>query len=105
MWRTLTRLSALPPETLVCSGHEYTEANGTFALTVYGDNPALRARMERVRDARAKGEPTVPSRLSEELETNPFLRARDPGVKAGLGLEGADDVDAFAEIRRRKDAF
>ena len=105
MWATLTRLAELPPDTLVCSGHEYTEDNGAFALTVDGDNPALKARMERVRAARAEGRPTVPSKLSEELETNPFLRARAAEVKAGLGMAGADDVDAFAEIRRRKDAF
>ena len=105
MWRTLTRLAALPPDILVCSGHEYTEANGRFALSVDGDNPALAARMDAIRAARSRGAPTVPSRLSDEIATNPFLRARDPGVKAALGMAGADDVDVFAEIRRRKDAF
>jgi hydroxyacylglutathione hydrolase len=105
MWESLSRLAALPPATLVCSGHEYTEANGRFALTVDPGNPALISRVERVRQARARGEPTVPSRMSEELETNPFLRARTPEVKAAIGLSGAADAAAFAEVRRRKDRF
>lgn len=105
MWASLTKLAALPPETLVCSGHEYTETNARFALTIEPDNPELLARAERVRAARARGAPTVPSTLAEELATNPFLRARLPEVKAAIGLPGAADAEAFAEIRARKDRF
>ncbi|MBC7157739.1 MAG: hydroxyacylglutathione hydrolase [Rhodobacteraceae bacterium] len=105
MWESLSKLAALPPETLVCSGHEYTAANARFALSVDPDNPALRARADAVAQARAEGRATVPSRLSEELATNPFLRAADPAIRAHLGLQGATDADVFAELRRRKDAF
>ncbi|WP_415183398.1 hydroxyacylglutathione hydrolase [Phaeovulum sp.] len=105
MWETLQQLSALPPETLICSGHEYTEANGRFALSLEPDNPALLARMAAVRDARAKGEPTVPVTLALELATNPFLRASDPVMKALLELQGAPDVEVFAALRNRKDRF
>jgi len=105
MWATLTRLAALPPDTLVCSGHEYTEANGRFALTVDPDNPALHARLAEVKARRAAGEPTVPSTIAEERATNPFLRAAAEPVKAALGMSGAPDVEVFAEIRRRKDSF
>ncbi|HPG23935.1 MAG TPA: hydroxyacylglutathione hydrolase [Amaricoccus sp.] len=105
MWRSLARLAALPPETLVYSGHEYAESNLRFALSVDGENPALRARAEEVAALRARGEATVPARLDLEIATNPFLRARDPGMKARLGLAGAPDAAVFAEIRRRKDAF
>ena len=105
MWRSLARLAALPPETLVYSGHEYAESNLRFALSVDGENPALRARAEEVAALRARGEATVPARLDLEIATNPFLRARDPGMKARMGLEGAPDAAVFAEIRRRKDAF
>jgi hydroxyacylglutathione hydrolase len=105
MWATLTRLAALPPDTLVCSGHEYTAANGRFALTVDPDNPALHARLDDVRARRAAGKPTVPSTIAEERATNPFLRATAEPVKAGLGMSGAPDVEVFAEIRRRKDSF
>ena len=105
MWASLSRLAALPPDTLVCSGHEYTASNAAFALTVEPGNPALVARAEAVRAARAKGEATVPSRLSDELATNPFLRAGLQTVKDGLSMGQDDDAEVFAEIRRRKDRF
>ena len=105
MWESLSKLAALPPETLVCSGHEYTAANGEFALTIEPDNPALISRVRSVSEARKKGKPTVPSRLSDELATNPFLRANLPEVKTALGLAAASDAEVFAEIRRRKDKF
>ncbi len=105
MWNSLSKLAALPPETLVCSGHEYTEANARFALTVEPESPALQARAEEVLAKRARGQPTVPSRLSEELATNPFLRADEPAVRACLGMEDAPAAAVFAEIRRRKDTF
>lgn len=105
MWKSLRKLAALPDDTLVCSGHEYTAANARFALTIEPDNPALRARAAEVETARAAGRPTVPSRLSEEKATNPFLRAGLPQVKRALGMETAEDVAVFAEIRARKDRF
>ncbi len=105
MWESLGRIAALPGDTRVCSGHEYTEANGAFALTVEPGNEALVARMAEVRALRAKGDATVPSLLSLEKATNPFLRADLPQVKAALGMEGARDAEVFAEIRRLKDDF
>jgi hydroxyacylglutathione hydrolase len=91
MFASLHKLSTLPGETLVCCGHEYTESNARFALTVDPDNPALQARAEEVRRQRAANQPTVPSRLSDELAANPFLRA--------------PNAASFARIRARKDAF
>jgi hydroxyacylglutathione hydrolase len=105
MWASLSKLAALPPQTVICSGHEYTAANGAFAVTVDPENADLRARVDAVAQARAAGQPTVPSKLSEELATNPFLRATSPEVKAHLGMDGAPDAEVFAEIRRRKDVF
>lgn len=105
MWRSLAKLAALPPETLVCSGHEYTESNGRFAITIEPDNPALISRVAAVKAARADGRPTVPSRLAEELATNPFLRAGEAGVRAAVGLPDAAPVTVFAELRARKDRF
>lgn len=105
MHASLTRLAALPPETLVCSGHEYTEKNAKFALSVDPDNAKLTSRASDVARRRRAGEPTVPSTLAEELDTNPFLRARDPGLQAHLGMAGADPDAVFAEIRKRKDRF
>jgi len=91
MFASLRKLAALPPDTLVCCGHEYTESNARFALHVDPGNAALRARAEQVRRLRAEGKPTVPSRLADELAENPFLRA--------------PDVARFAELRQQKDHF
>ncbi len=105
MWASLCKLAALPDETIVCSGHEYTQSNAKFALTVDPDNAALRDRVADISRARAAGEPTVPSVLALEKATNPFLRAADPAIQAHLGLTNADPVSVFAEIRARKDRF
>jgi hydroxyacylglutathione hydrolase len=105
MFESLGKLAALPPETLVCSGHEYTQSNAKFALTVDPDNPALISRVKEISATRAAGRPTVPSTLAEELATNPFLRAGDAGVQHNLGMTGCASVDVFAEIRSRKDRF
>lgn len=105
MWQSLCKLRALPADTLVCSGHEYTAGNARFALTVEPGNTALQARAENIAAKRARGEATVPSLLSEEIATNPFLRADLPEVKAAIGMAGASDVAVFAEIRGRKDRF
>lgn len=105
MHASLQKLAALPPDTVVCSGHEYTAANAKFALSVDPDNSGLMSRVRDVTAKRASGTPTVPSLLSEELATNPFLRAHDPAICAHLGMTGANATDVFAEIRRRKDNF
>ena len=105
MWQSLKKLAALPPETLICSGHEYTASNLRFALTLEPDNPALISRIAEVAAKRAHSRPTLPVRLSVELETNPFLRADLPALKTAVGMPGAGDVTVFAEIRARKDKF
>ncbi|QXT39269.1 hydroxyacylglutathione hydrolase [Gymnodinialimonas ceratoperidinii] len=105
MYESLQKLAALPAETIVYSGHEYTATNARFALTIEPENPDLISRVERITAARAAGEPTVPSALSEELATNPFLRADHPAIAANLNLTGADPVEVFTKIRAQKDAF
>ncbi|WP_035919983.1 hydroxyacylglutathione hydrolase [Leisingera aquimarina] len=105
MWASLSRLAALPPHTMVYSGHEYTQSNGAFAVTADPGNPALQARIRDIAAARTAGVATVPSLLQLELDTNPFLRAGDSAVRAHLGMEAAEDAEVFAEIRKRKDNF
>ncbi len=105
MWASLSKLAALPEDTLVCSGHEYTLSNAKFAVTIDPDNAALQQRVADTNRARAAGEPTVPSTLALEKATNPFLRAADPAIQAHLGMVGADPAAVFAEIRGRKDRF
>lgn len=105
MWESLSKLMQLPPETVICSGHEYTAKNAEFALTVDPDNSALISRSEEIAAARDQGRPTVPSTLATELATNPFLRADDPALRAHLNMTDASDAEVFAEIRARKDRF
>jgi hydroxyacylglutathione hydrolase len=91
MFASLRKLAALPGGTKVCCGHEYTESNARFALSVDGANPALIARTAQARQQRAAGVPTVPSTMADELAANPFLRA--------------PDVATFAKLRSGKDTF
>lgn len=103
MHASLQRLARLPPETSIYCGHEYTQSNARFALTVDPDNAALRERAEQVERLREAGEPTLPVRLADELAQNPFLRAHDPAIRRTLEMEEASDAAVFAELRRRKD--
>lgn len=105
MWSSLQLLSALPDDVTVCSGHEYTQSNARFALSVDPHNEDLQLRAQKIDADRAVGKATVPSRLGDEKATNPFLRASDPGLKAALGLQNAPDAEVFARIRRMKDSF
>ncbi|MAN74002.1 MAG: hydroxyacylglutathione hydrolase [Henriciella sp.] len=104
MWKSLSRLKALPADTTIYCAHEYTQANARFALSVDPDNPALTAYAKEVEAKRSRGDWTVPTVLSRELEANPFLRADDADLQAAMGHAG-DPVATFAEIRARKDSF
>lgn len=105
MWTSLSKLKALPDETRVYCAHEYTQANGRFALSVEPDNAALVERMAAVDAARARNEPTVPSTMALERATNPFLRPDSGDLQRTIGLTGHDVVEVFAETRRLKDNF
>lgn len=111
MWASLTRLRALPvvapngDDVMVYCAHEYTAGNARFALTLDPGNPALTAQAAAIAGLRAKGQPTIPSRLADEIAANPFLRADVPALQAALGMAGADPAAAFGEIRHRKDVF
>ena len=105
MWESMQKLMKLPPDTLVCSGHEYTAGNARFAVTIETGNAELAARAEAVSRARSMDEPTVPSLLSLELATNPFLRVHLASVKQAVGMAGATDAEVFAEVRERKNRF
>jgi hydroxyacylglutathione hydrolase len=78
MYESLRRLAALPDETRLYCGHEYTLANGRFALTVEPDNAALSRRVSEVAAARERGEVTLPTTVALERATNPFVRAGSP---------------------------
>jgi hydroxyacylglutathione hydrolase len=101
---SLQKLAALPPHTRVWCGHEYTQANGRFALTVDPGNPALKTRMGEVAQLRARSAPTLPTTIGLELATNPFLRAHDANVRAALDMPDAAPADVFARLRELKNS-
>ena len=105
MWDSLKRLRALPDETLVLCGHEYSQANAHFALSIDPDNPDLLARAQEIDNKRAKGVSTVPSTIATERLANPFLRADTESIAQAVGMKGAPPAQVFAEIRHRKDSF
>lgn len=105
MWNSLGKLLRLPDRMRIYCGHEYTLANGRFALTLEPGNADLQARLRDVEAAREKGLPTLPSSIGLEKKTNPFLRPASPEIRRTLGMDTASDVEIFAEMRRRKDAF
>ncbi len=104
-WDSLCKLRALPDSTRIYCGHEYTQSNARFALSVDPDNAALKAQSAEIDRLRAAGKPTIPGLLGPEKATNPFLRADDPAMQAAIGMTGANPSDVFAEIRKRKDNF
>lgn len=105
MWTSLSRIAAMPDETKVYFGHEYTMANAKFALAVDPDNPALKKRFAEVAEMRSKGIATSPTAVGAEKAANPFLRAVDSGMKQRLGMAGASDAAVFRELRERKNRF
>lgn len=109
MLASLDRLAALPDDTAVCCGHEYTEANGRFARAAEPDNPSRERFLRDVAALRAQGRPSLPSTLAIERAANPFLRVDEPAVRARIddhaGAATASRVEAFAALRRWKDDF
>lgn len=105
MWDSLKKLMALPDDTLVYCGHEYTQSNLEFALTVDGDNPDLQKRLEFVKELRADGKASIPSTIGEEKASNPFLRINDPEIRTKLDMNDASESEVFAKIRQMKDSF
>ena len=102
MWESLLKLRALPNDTRVYCGHEYTASNVKFTLGIEPNNPALKARAEEVAKLRAANQPTIPTLIRDEKEANTFLRADVPSVAAALGMAGKSPADVFGEIRERK---
>jgi hydroxyacylglutathione hydrolase len=105
MWASLSKLMKLPDDTKIWCGHEYTQSNGRFALSIEPGNQALKARMDEVNAQRAVGKPTVPATLGLEKQTNPFLRPDSAEIRKSLGMENQDTVAVFHEIRERKNNF
>lgn len=105
MWKSLEKLAALPDDTTIYCGHEYTQANAQFALSIEPENDALVARAKEIDALRADGKPTLPTTIAIEKATNPFLRVNETAIRKRLSMESASPAEVFGEIRKRKDNF
>ena len=105
MYESMMTLKALPGSTQVYCSHEYSHANAVFALSIDPNNANLVRRKAEVDALRAQGQPTVPTSIQQEWDTNPYFRCDNKDIRARLNLEQATDADVFAEIRKRKDLF
>jgi len=105
MWDSISKLLALPDDTVVYCAHEYTQGQARFAVTLEPGNAALQARKTDIDAKRAAGEPTVPTTIGLEKATSPFARPSSAEIRTVLGLENATDTEVFAEVRKRKDVF
>jgi len=106
MWASLGKLASLPAETRVFCGHEYTEGNLRFAVSLDPDDAELRAKLAEVEEQRKAGLATVPSTIADELRFNPFLRISEEGIARSLGFADASQpMEVLATMRRKKDTF
>lgn len=113
MWRSLEKIAALPDDTLVYPGHDYTLENYEFASQIAPDNEAplgapwraIQKRLQQIRDCEEKGSLTVPSTIAQEKATNIFLLANTPEIKVAIDMPNATDAEVFAQLRYRKDVF
>jgi hydroxyacylglutathione hydrolase len=105
MHQSVNQFRDLQGMTSVYCGHEYTEANAKFALTIEPGNRDLVRRAMDVKHLREQGKMTCPTTIGEELRTNPYLRCGSPEIRKVLGMESATDAEVFAEIRERKNRF
>ncbi|GLK57334.1 hydroxyacylglutathione hydrolase [Methylopila capsulata] len=102
MWRSLSKLAALPASTRVWCGHEYTLSNAKFCASILPEDQAIAERLAKIETDRAAGKPTVPTTIGAEKATNVFLRAGEAKVAAALGMDAGDSAAVFAELRERK---
>jgi hydroxyacylglutathione hydrolase len=105
MWASLRKIAALPPDTRLYCGHEYTVSNAKFGITIEPGNARLAKRLAETEVARERGEATLPTRVDEELETNVFLRADTRAIREQINMLVAPDWKVFAELRNRKTRF
>ena len=105
LWHSLQKFTALPDDTLVYPGHDYTEENYEFALTIEPNNTLVKKYLQEIKEWQKLGKPTVPSNIGHERATNVFLRASTSEIKSALNMSNSTDSEVFAELRRRKDIF
>jgi hydroxyacylglutathione hydrolase len=105
MWNSLQKIMQWPNDTKIYCAHEYTQMNAQFALTIEPHNTDLITRAENVDQLRKQNIPTIPTLLSLEKKTNPFLRPMSESLRTTLRMPNASDTEVFAKVRQLKDVF
>lgn len=105
MWQSMQKIKALPLVTQIYCAHEYTQANGQFALSLEPDNQLLIDRIQQVEQLRSMNQATIPTSLEQELNTNPFLREESPEIQQSLKLSSSTALEIFTKTRQLKDNF
>ena len=105
MFESLEKIKNLPKNTMMYCGHEYTEKNGQFCISIDKENVRLRNRIEDAKNKIQKKLPTLPIALGEEIETNIFLRCDDKKIKNNLKMDNGSKLEVFTKLRNLKDKF
>ena len=105
MFNSLNKIKKLPPDTKIYCGHEYTKTNLNFFLTYDPTNKLLKEKQVDIQKKLNSNQPTIPSTLSQEIETNIFLRCNDPEIKHAIGLKDSSELEVFSKLRDLKDTF
>ena len=105
MFNSLNKIKKLPPDTKIYCGHEYTKTNLNFCLTYDPTNKLLKEKKVDIQKKLNSNQPTIPSTLSQEIETNIFLRCNDPEIKHAIGLKDSSELEVFSKLRDLKDTF
>ena len=105
MFNSLNKIKNLPPDTKIYCGHEYTKTNLNFCLTYDPTNKLLKEKQVDILKKLNSNQPTIPSTLGQEIETNIFLRCNDPEIKHNIGLKDSSELEVFSKLRDLKDTF
>lgn len=105
MWASLQAIRALPEDTIICGGHEYSAANAVYVESLNWPRAAAADRIEEIRALRAKDEPTLPVRLGDEIAANPFLNCDADDLAQAMGMTGQNSNAVFTALREGKDNF
>ena len=105
MFNSLNKIKNLPPDTKIYCGHEYTKTNLNFCLMYDPTNTLLKEKQVDILKKLNSNQPTIPSTLGQEIETNIFLRCNDPGIKHAIGLKDSSELEVFSKLRDLKDTF
>ena len=105
MFDSINKIKSLPIDTKIYCGHEYTNSNLIFCLKFNPNNNFLKEKEKVIKAKTQNDEPTIPTTIGDEIQTNIFLRYDDPDVKGALNLKKASDLEIFTKLRDLKDDF